>query len=107
MAEKTKLEMRTKSQDVERVVNERMSEIFQELNERYRNRLTENFEFEDECIDDTEETDMSTQFLRIQKNQLIDLKQNLERYVNILPVFGFNRGRYDLIEQEISDFLLN
>ena len=39
---------------------------------------------------------MSTQFLRIQKNQLIDLKQHLERYVNILPVFGFNSGRYGL-----------
>ena len=39
---------------------------------------------------------MRTQFLRIQKNQLIDLKQNLERYVNTLPVFGFNSGRYDL-----------
>ena len=35
-------------------------------------------------------------FLRIQKNQLIDLKQPSERYVNILPVFGFNSGRYDL-----------
>ena len=39
---------------------------------------------------------MSTQFLRIQKNQLIDLEQHLERYVDTLPVFGFNSGRYDL-----------
>ena len=39
---------------------------------------------------------MSEQFLRIQKNQLIDLKQHLKRYVNTLPVFGFNSGRYDL-----------
>ena len=31
---------------------------------------------------------MSTQFLRMQKNQLIDLKQNLERYNNTLPVLG-------------------
>ena len=88
--------MRTNFQDVERVVNERMSKIFQELNERCRNHLTENLEYEDECIKDAEETDMSTQFLRMQKNQLIDLKQNLERYVNTLPVFGFNSGRYDL-----------
>ena len=88
--------MRTKFQDVERVRNERMSKIFQELNEKCRNLLNENFEYEDECIEDTEETDMSTQFLRMQKNQLIDLKQNLERYVNTLPVFGFNSGRYDL-----------
>ena len=39
---------------------------------------------------------MSTQFLRIQKNHIIDLKQHLERYLNTLPVFGFNSGRYDL-----------
>ena len=39
---------------------------------------------------------MSTQFLRIQRNQLIDLKQHLERYVNTFLVFGFNSGRYDL-----------
>ena len=39
---------------------------------------------------------MSTQFLRIQKKQLIDLKHHLERYVNTLPIFGFNSGKYDL-----------
>ena len=109
LAEKSKLEMRTKFQDVERVVNERMSKIFQELNARCRNLPTENFEYEDECIEDTEETDMSTQFLRMQKNQLIDLKQNLERYVNTLPVFGFNSGRYDLnlIKSYLIPYLIN
>ena len=54
LAEKSKLEMRTKFQDVERVVNERISKIFQELNERCRNHPTENFEHEDDCIEDTE-----------------------------------------------------
>ena len=109
LAEKIKLEMRTKFQDVERVVNERMSKIFQEVNERCRNLPTENFEYEDKCIEDTEKTDMSTQFLRMQKNQLIDLKQNLERYVNTLPVFGFNSGRYDLklIKSYLIPYLIN
>ena len=109
MAEKSKLERRTKFQDVEKVVNERMSKIFQELNEICRNLPTENFEDEDECIEDTEETDMSTQFLRMQKNQLNDLKQNLERYVHTLPVFGFNSGRYDLnlIKSYLIPYLIN
>ena len=40
---------------------------------------------------------MLTQFLRIQKNQHINLKQHLERYIKTLAVFGFNSGRYDLI----------
>ena len=61
-----------------------------------KNYASNTFEFEDECIEDSEEADMSTQFLRIQKNQIIDLKQNLERYVNTLSVFGFNSGRYNL-----------
>ena len=73
-----------------------MSKIFQELNERCQNHSAENFEYEDDCKEDTEETDKSTEFLRLQKNQLIDLNQNLERYVNTLSVFGFNSGRYDL-----------
>ena len=67
-----------------------MSKTFQGLNERCRYLSTVNFEYEDDCIKDTEETDMSTQFLRMQKNQLIDLKQNLERFVNTLPGFGLN-----------------
>ena len=58
LAEKNKLEMRTKFQDVERVVNERISKIFQELIERCRNHPTENFVYEDECIEDTKVTDM-------------------------------------------------
>ena len=109
LAEKSKLEMRTKFQDIERVVKERMSKIFEELNERCRNHPTENFEYEDACIEDTEETEMSTQFLRMQKSQLIDLKQNLERFVNTLPVFGFNSGRYDLnlIKSYLIPYLIN
>ena len=37
----------------------------------------------------------STHFLLIQKNQLIDLQESLERYCNVLPVFGFNSAKYD------------
>ena len=38
----------------------------------------------------------STQFLQIQKNQLIDLEKSLERFCNVLPVFGLNTAKYDL-----------
>ena len=96
LAEKSKLGMRTNFQDIEVAVNERMKKIFDQLNERGQNFSSNKFDYEDECIEDSEEADMSTQFLRIQKNQLIDLKQHLERYINTLPVFGFNSGRYDL-----------
>ena len=101
--------MRNNFQDVERVVNERMSKIFQDLKERCRNHLTGKFEHEEECIENTEETLMSTQFLSMQKNLLIDLKQNLERYINTLPVFGLNSGKYDLnlIKSYLIPYLIN
>ena len=42
------------------------------------------------------ETCNSTQFLQIQKKQLIDLQEHLERYCNVLPIFGFNSAKNDL-----------
>ena len=76
LAEKNKLEMRTKFPDFEVAVNERIKKIIDQLSERGKNYSSNKFEYENECIDDSEEADMSTQFLRIQKNQLIDLKQH-------------------------------
>ena len=51
----------------------------------------------------------STQFLQIQKNQLIDLQVSLERYCNVLPVFGFNSTKYDLnlIKSYLLPILVN
>ena len=63
---------------------------------RRKNYSSYKLEYEDECIEDSEEADMSTQFLLIQKNQLIDLKQHLERYAKTLAVLGFHSGRCDL-----------
>ena len=47
---------------------------------------------------------MSTQFLQMQKNLLLNLQQHFERYINTLPVFGFNSGKYDL--NPIRSYLL-
>ena len=63
----------------------------------YLSKRLEVFDYEDECAEDEEEDDMSTHFLRIQKNQLIDLKQHLERYVNTSPLFGLKSGRYEFL----------
>ena len=51
---KSKLEMRTKFQDIEVAVNERMKKIFDQLNERGENYSSNKFEYEDECIEDSE-----------------------------------------------------
>ena len=38
----------------------------------------------------------STQFLQMQKKQLYDMKEHLERYCDMLPVFGFNSAQCDI-----------
>ena len=75
--------MRTKFQDIEVIINAKMKNIFDQLNERCKNYSSNKFEYKDECIENSEESNMSTQFLLIHKNQIIDLKQHLERYVKI------------------------
>ena len=43
------------------------------------------------------------------KNQLIDLQESLQRYCNVLPVFGFNSAKYDLnlIKSYLLPILVN
>ena len=53
--------------------------IFSIVNERGSFSKSQAREYEDDLIEEEEETDASTHFLRIQKNQLIDLMQHLER----------------------------
>ena len=51
----------------------------------------------------------STQFLQIQKNQLIDFQETLECYCNVLLVFGFNSAKNDLnlIKSFLPPILVN
>ena len=64
--------------------------------------------FVDDCVVE-EEKELSTQFLQLQKNQLIDLQEYFERYCNVLPVFGFNSTKYDinLIKSYLLPILVN
>ena len=45
----------------------------------------------------------------MQKNQLIELQEHLERYCNVLPVFVFNSAKYDikLSKSYLSTILIN
>ena len=76
--------------DIERTINIKLGTILEKLTQRHHRR-------EQAPLDDCDnETCTSTQFLQIQKKQLIDLQEHLERYCNVLPVFGFNSAKYDL-----------
>ena len=48
-------------------------------------------------------------FLQIQQKQLLDLQRHFNNYVDTLPVFGFNSGKYDLnlIKAYLLPHLLN
>ena len=61
LAEQSKMKVRTNFQDLEVADNERiMKKIFDQLNERVKNYSNSLFVYEDECIEDPEEKDMST-----------------------------------------------
>ena len=108
-ATQIKAQMKWKFPEVETTIKSKLIRILEPLNER-RCRNQRVFEFEDHCIeDDNEEKDASTQFLQMQKNQLIELQEHLERYCNVLPVFGFNSAKYDinLIKSYLLPILTN
>ena len=109
LATQSKAQMKLKFLEVETVIKSQLTRTVESLNERCcRNQRV--FEFEDQCFeDDDEEKDVSTRFLQMQKNQLIELQEDLERYCNVLPVFGFNNAKYDinLIKSYLLPILIN
>ena len=109
LATQSKTQMKLKFLERDTAIKSKLTRTLESLNER-RCRNQRVFEFEDHCFeDDNEEKDASTQFLRMQKNQLIELQEHLERYCNVLLVFGFNSAKYDinLIKSSLLPILIN
>ena len=109
LATQSKAQMKFKILEIETAIKSKLTRILESLNER-RCRNQRVFEFEDHCFeDDNQENDASTQFLQMQKNQLIELQEHLERFCNVLPVFGFNSSKYDinLIKSYLLPILIN
>ena len=76
--------------DIKTTMKIKLGSILEKLTQRHSRR-------EHADLDDCDnETCTTTQFLQIQKKQLIDLQEHLERYCNVLPIFGFNSAKYDL-----------
>ena len=109
LATQSKAQMKWEFLEIETAIKSKLSRTLESLNER-RCRNQPGFEFEDHCFeDDNEEKDASTQFLQMQKNQLIELQEHLKRYRNVLPVFGFTSAKYDinLIKSYLLPILIN
>ena len=81
---------------VETAIKIKMCAILEKLNKR-RNRAERVSKFVDDCIVEEEEKDLSTQYLQMQKKQVLDLHEYFERYCNVLLVFRFNSANYDII----------
>ena len=95
LATQSKAEMKLKNLKVETAIRSELTRTLESFNER-RCRNQRVFEFEDQCFEDNrEEKDGSTHFRQMQKNELIELQKQLERYCNVLPVFGFDSAKYD------------
>ena len=89
--------------DIETTINIKLGSILEKLTQRHNRR-------EQAHLDDCDnETCTTTQFLQVQNKQLIDLQEHLERYCNVLPIFGFNSAKYDLnlIKSYLLPILVN
>ena len=93
--------------DIETTIKIRLGSILEKLTQRHNRREHARLDMSQHDCDN--ENGVSTQFLEIQKSQLIDLQESLERYCNILPVFGFNNAKYDLnlIKSYLPPILVN
>ena len=103
LASQSKAKMKNLFLDIKTTIKIKLGSILEKLTQRHNRR-------EQADLDDCDnETCASTQLLQIQKNQLIDLQESLERYCNVLPVFGFNSAKYDLnlIKSYLLPILIN
>ena len=91
MATQSKAQLKLRFLEVETAIKIKLSIILEQLNQKHSQREQVIGYDNDEYFNDTaEEKELSTQFLQMQKNQLIDLQEHFEYYCNTLPVFGFN-----------------
>ena len=72
--------MKLKFIEVETAVKIKLCKLLEQLNQRH-NRAETVMDSVDDAIVDSEEQDLSTQFLQMRKNQLIALQEDFERTV--------------------------
>ena len=94
LASQSKAKMKNLLPDIQITFKTKLGSILERPTERHSRREHARFEMSQDDCDN--EICASTQFLQIQKNHLIDLQRSLERFCNVLLVFGFNIAKYDL-----------
>ena len=84
LATQSKAQMKLNFIEVDAAIKIKLCAILEQLNER-GNRAEMVLKSVDDCIV-KEEKDLSTQFLQLQKNHLVDSQEHFERYCNVFPV---------------------
>ena len=89
--------------DIKTTIVIKLGSILEKLTQRHNRRDQPDL---DDCDN---EICTFTQFWQIQKKQLFDLQEHLDRYCNVLPIVGFNGGKYDLnlIKSYLLPILVN
>ena len=107
LASQSKAQMKILLLDIQTTIRIRPGRILENLTQRHNRREHARIDMSQDDCDN--EICVSTQFSHIQKNQLIDLQESLERYCNVLLVFGFNSAKHDLnlIKSYLLPFLVN
>ena len=106
-ASQSRAKMKNLFLDIKTTIKVKLGIILEKLTQNHKQRENANFDMSQDDCDN--EICTSTQFLQIQKNQLIDLQESLERYCNVLLLFGFNKAKYDLnlIKSYLLPILVN
>ena len=106
-ASQSKAKMKNLFLDNETIIKIKLGRILEKLTQRPIGRENARFDMSQDDCDN--EICASTQFLQIQRTQLIDLQETLERYCNVLIVFGINSANYDLnlIKSYLLPILVN
>ena len=101
LAAKNKADLKPKFLAVEAEIKTRLSDV--------SSRLQIISETQPNISSETDDSNATKKFLRIQQKQLLDLQRHFNNYVDTLPVFGFKIGKYDLnlIKAYIIPHLLN
>ena len=97
MATQSKAQKKIRFIEVETAFKIKISSILEQLNQTHSQReRVKDYDNDKYFRDIAEEKELSTQFLQMLKNQLIDLQEHFESYCNTLSVFEFNSAKYDI-----------
>ena len=74
-----------------------MGGILEQLNRRHNVKEMASVSADERIVNSEEGNDFLTQFLQMQKTQVLDVQENFEQYCNVLTVFRFTSSKFDII----------